>query len=121
MDTLCKIRDIYRGIAEFESQFQKMYDLSLNEGMLLCTISKEGKCTSGELARLMALSNSNTSKVIKSVEEKGLIERLMGECDKRQMCFSLTKDGLIKLHEIKCEVTALPPILQNVLRGANGC
>ena len=39
METLCKIRDVYRAIAEFEVQFTQMYDLSLNEGMLLCRCS----------------------------------------------------------------------------------
>lgn len=36
MDTLCKIRDMYRAIAEFEIRFEKAYQLGLNEGMLLC-------------------------------------------------------------------------------------
>ena len=26
METLCKIRDVYRAIAEFEVQFTQMYD-----------------------------------------------------------------------------------------------
>ena len=37
METLCRIRDIYRAIAEFEVKFMQEFDLSLNEGMLLCT------------------------------------------------------------------------------------
>ena len=36
METLCRIRDIYRAISEFEVQFMQEFDLSLNEGMLLC-------------------------------------------------------------------------------------
>lgn len=40
MDSLCKIRDIYRAIATFEAEFEKHYNLTLNEGMLLCTLSK---------------------------------------------------------------------------------
>ena len=40
METLCKIRDVYRAIAEFEVQFTQMYDLSLNEGCLLYHISE---------------------------------------------------------------------------------
>ena len=32
METLCRIRDIYRAIAEFEVQFMQEFDLSLNEG-----------------------------------------------------------------------------------------
>ena len=51
METLCKIRDVYRAIAEFEVQFTQMYDLSLNEGMLLCTLLNTPKLTSSEIAR----------------------------------------------------------------------
>ena len=35
MEDLCKIRDVYRAIAEFETQFMQQYNLSLNEGMLI--------------------------------------------------------------------------------------
>lgn len=38
MEDLCKIRDVYRAIAEFETQFIQQYNLSLNEGMLLCAL-----------------------------------------------------------------------------------
>ena len=78
MDTLCKIRDIYRAIAEFEVQFMQLYDLSLNEGMLLCTLLNRPKLTSSEIAEALGLSASNTSKVIRSVEDKKLITRLIG-------------------------------------------
>lgn len=88
METLCKIRDVYRAIAEFEVQFTQMYDLSLNEGMLLCTLLNTPKLTSSEIAEALGLSASNTSKVIRSVEGKKLITRLIGKEDKRQMRFS---------------------------------
>lgn len=52
METLCKIRDVYRAIAEFEVQFVQKYDLSLNEGMLLCTLLEAPKLTSGEMANV---------------------------------------------------------------------
>lgn len=60
METLCKIRDVYRAIAEFEVQFTQMYDLSLNEGMLLCTLLNTPKLTSSEIAEALGLSASNT-------------------------------------------------------------
>ena len=53
METLCKIRDVYRAIAEFEVQFTQMYDLSLNEGMLLCTLLNAPKLTSSEIAEAL--------------------------------------------------------------------
>lgn len=82
METLCKIRDLYRAIAEFETRFEKAHHLCLNEGMLLCCLSRKKRLSSGEIAEQLGLSNSNTSKVIRSVEDKGYIERNLGDCDK---------------------------------------
>jgi DNA-binding MarR family transcriptional regulator len=115
METLCKIRDIYRAIAEFEVQFTQMYDLSLNEGMLLCTLFNTPKLTSSEIAEALGLSASNTSKVIRSVEGKKLITRLIGKEDKRQMRFSLTAEGKNRISDIKNATLELPGLLQQVV------
>ena len=74
METLCKIRDLYRAIAEFEIRFEKVHHLCLNEGMLLCCLSKKKRLSSGEIAELLGLTNSNTSNVIRSVEDKGYVD-----------------------------------------------
>lgn len=116
METLCKIRDIYRSIAEFEVQFTQVYDLSLNEGMLLCTLLNRPKLTSSEIAEALGLSASNTSKVIRSVEDKKLITRLIGKEDKRQMHFTLTSEGKSKITDIKNAVFEMPELLQQVVR-----
>ncbi len=116
METLCKIRDVYRAIAEFEGQFVQMYDLSLNEGMLLCTLLNTPKLTSSEIAEALGLSASNASKVIRSVEEKRLITRIIGKEDKRQMRFSLTAEGKNRISEIKNTAFELPGLLQQVVR-----
>lgn len=116
MDSLCKIRDIYRAIAVFEAEFEKHYDLSLNEGMLLCTLSKAKTLSSGELADALGLSYSNASKVIRSVEEKAFVQRVLGKVDKRQMYFSLTDQGADILSRIKCGELNLPEILLEVVQ-----
>lgn len=115
METLCKIRDVYRAIAEFEVQFTQMYDLSLNEGMLLCTLLNTPKLTSSEIAEALGLSASNTSKVIRSVEGKKLITRLIGKEDKRQMRFSLTTEGKNRISDIKNATFELSELLQQVV------
>ena len=115
METLCKIRDVYRAIAEFEVQFTQMYDLSLNEGMLLCTLLNFPKLTSSEIAEALGLSASNTSKVIRSVEGKKLITRLIGKEDKRQMRFSLTTEGKNRISDIKNATFELSELLQQVV------
>lgn len=115
MELLCKIREISRSLIEFEAAFQKRYNLCLNEGMLLCTLQSVGKCSSGEIAEHLSLTPSNTSKVICSVERKGLIKRVMGDKDKRQMYFTLTDDGEQQLSAIKNDNLEIPQILKNVV------
>ena len=99
-NALCSLRDIYRAIREFELEFSQKHDLCLNEGMLLCTLCTE-MYSSSELATKLGLTNSNASKVIRSVEDKGFIERRLGKEDKRQMYFVLSSTGKKKLKEIK--------------------
>ncbi|TWV14393.1 MarR family transcriptional regulator [Bacteroidaceae bacterium HV4-6-C5C] len=115
MEKLCQIRDIYRAIAAFEAQLEKTHNLCLNEGMLLCSLSDAGTLSSGEIADMLGLSNSNASKVIRSVEDKGLIKRVLGTKDKRQMYFSLTEKGKRNLSAIKCDKIEIPELLKNIL------
>lgn len=112
MEDLCKIRDVYRAIAEFETQFMQQYNLSLNEGMLLCTLLNTPRLTSGEIAEALGLTCSNTSKLIRSVEEKKLIARIIGKVDKRQMHFSLTAEGKEQITAIKSTTHEMPELLQ---------
>lgn len=112
--TQCQVRDVYRAIYDFELNFQQLYDLGLNEGMLLCSLNTQ-KYSSNELASVLGLSNSNTSKVIKSVEKKGLIRRIVGKEDKRQMYFALTDLGKKKLESIKCAEFDIPETLKPVV------
>lgn len=112
--TLCSIRDIYRSIRNFETEFQKQHALSLNEGMLLCSL-KDKTYSSGEIADILGLTNSNASKVIKSVEDKGYVKRTPGDGDKRQMYFCITQVGIDKLKEIKCEDAKMNDVLVQIL------
>ena len=77
MDRLCKIRDIQRAVNQFEQGFEKTYGICLNEGMALCSLLKAGSLSSGEIGELLGLTSSNNSKVIGSVEKKGLVERVI--------------------------------------------
>lgn len=114
MENLCKIRDIQRAVAAFEARFEKQYGICLNEGMALCSLHKAGSLTSGELGELLGLTASNISKVLKSVEEKQLAERTLGEKDRRQMYFSLTEGGKKLIAEIDCRPEELPELLRGL-------
>ena len=115
MEPFCKIRDFYRAITDFETRFEKRYGLCLNEGMLLCCLRQEPRLSSGDIAKQLGLTHSNTLKVIRSVEKKGLIERILGDDDKRQMYFSLTQEGELCLKELECCDVEIPDVLKKIL------
>ncbi len=116
MNTLCKIREVSRAIAEFEQRFEQEYNLSINEGVLLCCLARHGELSSGEIAEVLRLTCSNTSKVIRSVERKGFVTRKLGEDDKRQMYFSLTLKGRTELDRLQPCTIALPELLTRFLK-----
>ncbi|MDD2961551.1 MAG: MarR family transcriptional regulator [Muribaculaceae bacterium] len=115
MDKLCKIRDVQRGVISFELQFEKRYGICMNVGMLLCSLSKTERLSSGELGELLGLTPSNMSKVIASAENKNLIERFLCKEDKRQMRFSLTDAGRALIASINCDDLSIPDVLNNIL------
>ncbi len=115
-ETLCKIRDIYRAIAQYELSFEQAYGLCLNEGMALCSLSKTERLSSGEIAALLGLTSSNASKVICSIEEKGLVQRMHGHEDKRQMYFSLTPEGKLLMKKIKKTSIKPPELLRAIVK-----
>ena len=100
MKQLCAIRDVCRSITDYENKFQFFFSMCLNEGMILCCL-KDSRLSSGEIAQKINLTCSNTSKLIRAVEEKGYIKRVLGEKDKRQMYFILTKEGKKMLNDIE--------------------
>lgn len=115
MEKLCKIRDLQRAVNQFEVQFEKRYGICLNEGMALCSLSKNERLSSGEIGELLGLTLSNGSKVIRSVENKGLIRRVVGDRDKRQMYFSLTDRGRELLAGINYEEVETPELLKTII------
>lgn len=108
MDKLCKIRDLQRTVNRFEAALTAAHGICLNEGMALCSLYPAGKLSSGQLAQMTGLSASNMSKVLCSLERKGLVERTLGEGDKRRMYFSLTRKGRLLLDSVDCQAL-IPP------------
>ena len=109
MKAICKIRDIYAEIDKFGEEFEKEYNISLMEGILLSTLKENNILSSYDLAKKTGLSFSNASKVIKSMEGQGFIIRSILKHDRRQVYFSLTDSGKAKIRKVK--IKNLPPLL----------
>ena len=116
MNTICKMRDIYKALSIFETAFEEVYGISLNEAMVLCALREAGKeITSTAIAERTEMAPSHTSKVIRAVEDKGLIRRALGEVDKRQMYFSLTEAGKKRLTELDLDKVEIPEMLKPLI------
>lgn len=111
---ICQLRDINVAMNDLEMQLNEKYGIGLNEAMALCCLS-DGRLSATEIAEKTGMTNSHCSKVIRSIEQKLLIERSLGESDKRQMYFCLNKEGKNKLSQIKCKGLVLPEVLTPVL------
>lgn len=121
MEQLCKIRQIYRAISEFELSFVSEFGVCLNEGMLLCLLAKCPNMTASLIAENLGLTLSNTSKVIKSVEQKCLVSRIVSDTDRRSMCFVLTDSGCELVTNFKENHIVLPPLLQTIFDNLLEC
>ncbi len=118
MDRLCKIRDLQRAVMHFEADFETHYGISLNEGMTLCTLSRTERMCPGELGEALGLTPSNMSKVLRTIESKGLAAREMCCRDRRQFFYSLTPQGRELLESIHCSELEMPDLLERWLRTA---
>lgn len=119
MKSICMIRDVLKALSSFETAFEEVYGLSLNEAMVLCALQEYGReMTSTAIAKKTEMSPSHTSKVIRTLEEKKLINRSLSKEDKRLMFFNLTPPGLERLEELNLDKVKIPKLLEPVfLRG----
>lgn len=103
MEPICKLKDIYKALYNFEKRFAEANGITINEGMLLCCLKDEKPKLANELCEFVGLSNSRVSRVINSIETKGYILREIGANDKRQMVFTLTQSGKQKVKEMQAQ------------------
>ena len=94
------MRDLMKALSELEAQLEAAYGITLNEAMVLCSVGDE-MVSAGDITSCTGMTSSHVSKIIRSVEEKGLLLRKLGESDKRQMYFVLTRKGKNCLGRIK--------------------
>ncbi len=100
MEPICKLKDVYKALYNFEKMFSEKNGITINEGMTLCCL-KDGKPhTASEICDFIGLSHSRVSRVINAVESKGLIIRKIGAADKRQMIFTLSEEGKKKVKKM---------------------
>ncbi len=115
MECICVMKDIYKAISSFEERFLRTFGLCINEAMVLCSLESK-QLSSSEIAELAGLKFSHTSKVIRSLENKGYIVRAIGASDKRYMLFYLSQSGKEKVRDMQLNALEIPDLLQPIFQ-----
>ena len=100
MKTICAMRDVFKAMGNFETAFEKMYQITLNEAMILCALKEASdKVTATNLSKQTELSPSHTSKMLRILEEKGL-----------------THTGKQRVNELELDKVEIPDLLKPLFK-----
>jgi MarR family transcriptional regulator, organic hydroperoxide resistance regulator len=114
MKSICKLKDIYKALHEFEASFGKQYGITVNEGIILCMLG-DGPLKVGDICSDCSLSNSRLSKVLGSLETKGYVQRSIDTGDRRIVMVELTPQGVEKRATMSEEQICIPEALSKLL------
>lgn len=81
-------------------QLKKLFNISENEAILLITIYTDKPQAVKHLSKKLSISAALTSKILHSLELKGLINRTLSEQDKRSEKVLLTEKGI----QVTCHI-----------------
>ena len=86
------IKAAWHAIARMYNQKAAKHDLTMSMGFVLLNIHSEGTPAT-KIAPLMGLEARSLTRLLKTMEEKGLIYRETDPVDKRMVRIVLTKEG----------------------------
>jgi DNA-binding MarR family transcriptional regulator len=87
------IKAAWHAIARMYNQQAAKYDITMSMGFVLLNIHSEQGTPATKIAPLMGLEARSLTRLLKSMEEKGLIYREADSSDKRLVRIVLTKEG----------------------------
>lgn len=116
-ERLCSLKTFLRAISLLEEEIRTRYGLTLTEALCLCSIG--GGCVSaGGLAAEVGLSASRLSRVLSSLEAKGLVGRRRRDDDRRNWTNAPTEAGDALIARMKIEGIEIPEELKRITEGA---
>jgi MarR family transcriptional regulator, organic hydroperoxide resistance regulator len=87
------IKAVWHAIARMYNQQAAKYDITMSMGFVLLNINSDHGTPATKIAPLMGLEARSLTRLLKSMEEKGLIFRETDPSDKRLVRIVLTKEG----------------------------
>ena len=88
------VRAVWYGISRMYNQMGMEHDITTSLGYVLLNIHTEGGTPATKIAPLMGMESRSLTRMLKSMEEKGLIYKKQDEHDKRSVGIYLTEEGI---------------------------
>lgn len=107
MIDLCAIRKLQTSLRNFEDQLKEQTGLSFNDALLLCGVNK-GIFEPSALAKELELSPSRLTRILDSLENRGLVKRTLSSMDRRSLTVSLTETGREMIKTYTCSGLHIP-------------
>ncbi len=111
---LCTIRAILVDLKSVEEAVRNETALSLNEALCLCQHEK-GNTDPSSLARELSLSPSRMTRILDSLVQKGYIERVTSDEDRRAVTVKMTDSGKSVSEKLHTLDTQLPEYLNDAI------
>jgi DNA-binding MarR family transcriptional regulator len=88
------VRAVWYGIFRMYNQLGQEHDITTSLGYVLLNIHTEGGTPATKIAPLMGMESRSLTRLLKSMEQKGLIYKKQDEHDKRSVRIFLTEEGI---------------------------
>jgi MarR family transcriptional regulator, organic hydroperoxide resistance regulator len=109
------IKAVWHAIARMYNQQAGKHDITMSMGFVLLNINSEEGTPATKIAPLMGLEARSLTRLLKSMEEKGLIHREADSSDKRLVRIVLTKEGKKKKEKSRETVLRFNDVVRQLI------
>lgn len=109
------VRAVWYGIFRMYNQLGLEHDITTSLGYVLLNIHTEGGTPATKIAPLMGMESRSLSRMLKSMEGKGLIYKKQDEKDRRSVRIFLTEEGIRRKEISRKTVRAFNEKLREII------
>lgn len=113
------IRMAWHAIARMYNQQAVQYDATMSMGFVLLNINSDEGIPATKIAPLMGLEARSLTRLLKTMEEKGLVYRQGDKIDKRSVRIMLTREGKLKREKAREKVLRFNEVVRSSISSAD--
>ena len=109
------VRAVWHAMSRMYNQLGAQHDISTSMGFVLLNIRTEGGIPATKIAPLMGLESRSLTRMLKSMEAKGLIFKKRDELDRRSVQIYLTEEGKRRKQIARDTIRGFNEELRNII------